>query len=455
MITSRKRQHTEVGKVPNAASIKESHDNDEKKSSGRGSRKLQLGCDCCSKVSRATILSRSSNTSSSRKSLLPLWNYHVHHNHQSSLVAVIVKGTCLAVMLVTLYQAAVYYWRIPFWLSPIGAQPQQQPPLDFVVAGFPKCGTTTLLYAFQQHQHENILMSNREVCAMKDKRRPEHVVDQRYRRELLASWNVVAKDDNLLASYQDKQKGIKCPTILYSDKAIDRLLRWYGRHSNASKDSSSTTINTTKPLRWIIGMRHPMRQVQSYYNYLVTEVYDKGYWFYKGIRSLESILLGTTSALPWKDMAPDSHLYEIHLERLLSRISLENDDDTSHPPRPTVLVYTLEQMETTPSSVSSLARDLQTFVGATHALSWGHENRNHFTGARAHPETIDLCSPRFDTLRHKLLRQSQSTAQWIEEHILSAASPYHHMIQVGGGVDALREQVQTWKRDICDNDGNF
>ena len=367
------------------------------------------------------------------------------------------------------------------------------PALDFVVAGFPKCGTTTLLFALRQHA-DAIVMSNREVCAMKDKRRAEPVVEQRYRREIAQAWNYNSEPKDTSTSAKEKsagkslsllQKGIKCPTIVYSDKAIDRLLSWY-------KQSSSEQ----KPLKWIIGMRHPLHQVQSYYNYLITEVYDKGYWFYKGIHTLESILLvgnddeeeapfdvlandastrhydwldynsiihsivgGSHVAVPWKDMAHDTHRYEIHLHRFLTRLLVlyqeqqrregtNGDNNNTNNQQPWVLLYTLEQMEET-HNIEPLQHDLGTFVGLDAPLVWGHENRNRFTGTAAHAETINLCDARFVNLRARILSQSQQTAQWIEDNLLVATSPYAGLVQVGGGTAALRTHVQSWKLDIC------
>ena len=36
--------------------------------------------------------------------------------------------------------------------------------VDFVVAGFPKCGTTTLLYAL--HKHNELAIAKREMCSV-------------------------------------------------------------------------------------------------------------------------------------------------------------------------------------------------------------------------------------------------------------------------------------------------
>lgn len=355
------------------------------------------------------------------------------------------------------------------------------PALDFVVAGFPKCGTTTLLYALRSPSAStNILMSSREVCAVKDRRRPELTVQERYRRELSTAWGASSSSFDR----QHRRRGIKCPTIVYSDKAIDRLLAWYPP-TPIIESNSDASEHADADLKWIIGMRHPMHQVQSYYNYLVTEVYDKGYWLYKGIHSLDSIISvnednkdgsSTTTTWSWKDMASDTHRYEIHLERLFSKLlerqkeHLQRTDRNNHKKdgaaaddaaAPVVLLYTLEQLEVTgggDSATTSLPHDLSTFVGLPEGsdLALGHENRNHFTGQRAHAETIDLCSndddekhPWAAALRAKLLRDSIQTAQWMEDHVLAPDSPYAALVQVGGGHDDFVAQVRLWKQDIC------
>eukprot|EP00977_Amphora_coffeiformis_P003558 scaffold689_cov186-Amphora_coffeaeformis.AAC.8 len=373
-----------------------------------------------------------------------------HYNKEYPITALVLCQCILFVTFVLVFHKIIVYATAKDDDNHHRMSTEQMPALDFVVAGFPKCGTTTLLYAFGKLPQQ-ILMSHREVCTVKDKRRPEDVVRQRYRQEIVKAWDLPSSHhqdgvDVDVKKNDPRQRGMKCPTILYSDKAIDRLLEWY---------PTSSSPSSTAPLRWILGMRHPMQQVLSYYNYLITEVYDKGYWLYKGIRTLESIIVehAESPSTPWKDMAYDTHMYEIHLERLLSRLLVLQQQQRHHlatdKNRLIVFIYTLEQLQ---DDTLQFQKDLSTFVGlpSSTSLALGHENRNRFTGALAHPETIDLCAERFDALRDQLLQQSRRTAAWIEEYLLSEASPYHELIQIGGGVDALRNHIQPWKHDICD-----
>ena len=335
------------------------------------------------------------------------------------------------------------------WLPIYGPPPRIKvmPPLDLVVAGFPKCGTTTLLYALQKH----ILMSHREVCAMKDALRPDGIVDRRYQKELLSSWDF---GEARMALYQDKPgerlaqdrrvKGLKCPSLLYSDVALDRLLHDWYPPSSSNVTAKDVTRQSTSALKWIIGVRHPLQQVQSYYNYLVTEFYDKGYWLYKSIPSLEKVMEDH-----WKDMTPETHRYEVHLERLLQKLVQTSGGDGNRSPtpkEPLVLLYTLSHME---ASDTQLAAALGNFVGLYKPLQWGHENRNRYVGKTAHPETMNVCDDRYKAVRQRILRDARATVAWLETKILAVSGQYHTWVILGGGEEAWKAELHSWTQDIC------
>lgn len=352
--------------------------------------------------------------------------------HRFVLMALVLVG-----LLVMMHETLVYLSRSNAQAA-VAALTATMPALDFVVAGFPKCGTTSLLYAFRHHPA--VLMSHHEVCAMKDKRRPEATVLHRYQQELTTTSNI-----DKISLREDYHRGIKCPTILYSEQAIDRLLDWY---PSRGKPSQPQQQQQQQPLRWVVGLRHPLHQVQSYYNYLVTEVYDKGYWMWKGIHPLTSVL-DEHQGRPWKDMTFDAHRYELHLERLLKRLAVQQNSATS---TPLVFVYTLEQLETEDKVVrKAFQKDLASFLSLPDDddLTWGHENRNHFTGTQAHAETINVCSPLLSDLRAALTLDLQRTVAWMEEYLMSPQSPYAHLIQVGQP-EAFQKYLQSWAaQDIC------
>jgi hypothetical protein len=62
-------------------------------------------------------------------------------------------------------------------------------------------------------------------------------------------------------------------------------------------------------------------------------------------------------------------------------------------------------------NAEAFRRDLPTF-SRTNPPEVGHENRNHFTGAAAHPETINICESSFQQ-RAQMVNDATVSAQWI------------------------------------------
>jgi len=278
-------------------------------------------------------------------------------------------------------------------------------------------GTTTLLYAF--HKHPDIAMTQRESCAIKDTHRDEMTVLQRFRNELSS-----------LQQSSQLQRGIKCPTAVFSPRAIRRIATWHPQ------------------TKWVIGLRHPIWQVQSYYNYRITELYDKGVWF-KGIRTLEDIL---NSATPWKDMSAHSHRYELFLTQLAKTNLTASEvfewqqyypEISVEPNNFPIFVYTLEQLNDQDTERSAHFRqDLRAFLQLSHPLqSFGHENINHFTGAKAHRETVTICDAKHAAIRAKIVRDATRTADWIRDRFLPVVTASNR--------DHLVESLESWKVDPC------
>lgn len=138
---------------------------------------------------------------------------------------------------------------------------------DFIIAGFPKCGTTTLLKAFAAHEETD--MAAREQCAIASPLQ----ADVRVHRLLDETLAGLSPDPHMKRSF-------KCPTALYNYKGIARLQK----HSPFAKI--------------VVGTRHPVKMLQSFYNYRVTEIKEKG--LSEPIPTLEEVLANPT---PWKGVS--------------------------------------------------------------------------------------------------------------------------------------------------------
>ena len=320
------------------------------------------------------------------------------------------------------------------------------PKVDFVVGGFPKCGTTTLLYAL--HSHQEILVPSRESCALKDTWRQVAQVRRRYRNEAMELFAETGTRNHTSISKRKGSfvKGLKCPSGIYSSNFIYRL--------NEINQNSENT-NRHHPIKWIIGMRHPIWQVQSFYNYRITELYDKKVWW-KDIRSLENIL---ASDVPWKDMSRSSHKYEIYVAQLLSVLQ---NTTSSLPTGKSVFLYTLEQIEDDNAErAAHFRQDLSTFLGLEKQLSTlGKENVNRFvSGPQRHKEAISICQDRFQAVRRQLVRDSTATALWIQSQLgldgnrnmAGAVDEDKHLgdlILVSNPM-FLNQILDSWKKDPC------
>ena len=109
--------------------------------------------------------------------------------------------------------------------------------LDFAVVGFPKTGTTFLLNILKIHPQ--IVMPPKEFCQI-------HHVDGDNR---TMAWLENASSSSQSNSGLPLKYGIKCPTMIRATNAIDNLV----------KMSDQT--------RLVVGVRHPVRWFQSFYNY--------------------------------------------------------------------------------------------------------------------------------------------------------------------------------------------
>jgi len=107
--------------------------------------------------------------------------------------------------------------------------------LHFAIVGFPKTGTSTLMFYLRNHS-QSIFMFPDERCEL--------------------AWNQhVPLLKDIYKEYQPNlQMGIKCPTNL----EVDLALKNYKKFFPATK--------------FIVGLRHPVRWFESFYNFRITNV---------------------------------------------------------------------------------------------------------------------------------------------------------------------------------------
>jgi hypothetical protein len=249
--------------------------------------------------------------------------------------------------------------------------------LDFFVAGFPKCGTTTLLKTFDAHNETSV--HPEEECSL-----ARVFSDDIAYTGLMNKLNETSSDPNV-------KRGIKCPFGLSTPTAIKRLKDWF------------------PDAKLIFGLRHPVFYFQSFYNYRVLMVHQKKL---KGpIPSPES-LIGSND---WVRVSTDTARFE----KTLKMLGKASSDDS--PPTPfRVFLYTLEQMEDENENRERKWREtLGSFLELKHQIQpLQAANVNAFQGEKGFDETINICDTKYDNLRSVLVENGRESQRWIVEEFL-------------------------------------
>jgi hypothetical protein len=94
-------------------------------------------------------------------------------------------------------------------------------------------------------------------------------------------------------------------------------------------------------------------------------------------------------------------------------------------------------------------RDLADFLHLEQSLpEVGRENRYHFTGATAHPETIGICESSFQHVRQQMLNDATASARWIGERFIGERFINAADVTVSNR-DHFLAALGGWKKDPC------
>ena len=283
------------------------------------------------------------------------------------------------------------------------------------------------MYAFKRHNQT--IFPSREVCGVSSKRGLDKV--GRELKEAFATTTTPGSATTTSSSNDATMlAGVKCPQAISSPTGLQHLVEY------------------APELKLIVGLRHPVRLFESYYNYRITSMHDKGIQNFEA-PPIESLIGAENS---WKDVSTDTSRFELGLQQLgkvrLSKHQMKTLKSKHRVVAPVpfrVFLYTMEQIADHDKERSTkLGEDMQFFLGLSEPIVFTHENKNHFVGARKHPETIDICEPRYDDLRSVLLSQGNATQGWIKENFLKSPDVF-----VGGSEHHFNELLSTWARDPC------
>lgn len=324
------------------------------------------------------------------------------------------------------------------------------PTFDFVVGGFPKCGTTSLLKTFALHPE--IDMAAQEQCTIAAPGLTDAVVLQKLDATLQSMPSVSSSSSTGSGGGDDPagesspsgarmKRAFKCPNAMFTYKSIGRL----EKHSPAAK--------------LVVGIRHPVHMMQSFYNYRVTEIYERGL---NDVETIPDFLeLVSKGYEPWKLVSLASVRFELFLQQLGKTVLTPNDfaelskytefgyELAIKPSNFSIFLYTVDQLEDLDETRSEqLLTALQTYLElSTPIPRIGHENKNHAVGDAAYPESIVICDPQYALIRKDLVRNGIHTANWLRDHFLQSpdvtvANPEHFLAT-----------LETWSTDPCDEVG--
>lgn len=286
---------------------------------------------------------------------------------------------------------------------------------DFVVAGFPKSGTSTLAKAFNDHKETGI--SAYDECFVTSASLSESAVHD--------------KLDEAVARVSGV-KGFKCPNAIFNYRTISRV----EKHSPAAK--------------FIVGVRHPIKMVESFYNGLVSEIYED--MLDEEIPSFDEVI---SSDMPWKGLSLDASRYELFLMQFAKTaltpkemgelVGHEGYDVAIRPNHFKVFLYSADQLEDDNKRRSSDFRgELQNYLNLSAPIkAFGHENVNHFVGSNGYAETINICDTNYRDLRKELVVQGKKTAKWLTEKFIES-----NEVTVANK-DHLIQTLKSWGEDPC------
>ena len=305
--------------------------------------------------------------------------------------------------------------------------------LDFVIAGFPKTGTTSLLYAFSDHPETAIASSER--CAVTSPMATDEIAFKKLQEAL-----------SELSPSRHVKRAIKCPGAVYH--AYNSIVRMEQHAPNA---------------KFVIGVRHPILMLESYYNYRVTELHDRVNRTKEPMEAIPPLdrLIGLDKE--WKGVSTESTDFKTYLLQFgKTKVATRDLQDMTYswnklaekknynmaikPNKIPIFLYTVDQLEDTGDSERSDAfrSGLQHFLGLQTPLKpVGRENLNRFVGKAAYPETVNICLPKYNSMRRMLLMQGNRSAEWIETEFLQSPD-----VTVANRNHFLAS-IRSWSVDPC------
>eukprot|EP00978_Attheya_sp_CCMP212_P047692 scaffold422987_cov55-Attheya_sp.AAC.5 len=305
---------------------------------------------------------------------------------------------------------------------PVASEENRKFDVDFIVAGFAKCGTSTLLYSFDDNPETNF--PPHETCLRRKKTLKEGVNDALHRFKDTFSQSEKEGHDYM-------KRGVKCPV------AIEQI--W-----------SMFIYEIMNPgTKVIIGVRHPVLFFQSYYNYRVVS-HVRGKKKYEG-KSIPDPYSLKDHHRGWRGVHKNLAKFDKYLMQL-GKVNLtdsENMELESLGLKQTnsklpIFLYEIGQLEDEDELRSDVFReDMQHFLGLKEPIPpFAHRNavanKGEFDGQ------INICEPKFDDLRKTLIGFGEQARPWIGGKFIESDDVF-----IGGDKAHFLTLLSSWGDDPC------
>lgn len=295
--------------------------------------------------------------------------------------------------------------------------------IDFFIAGFPKCGTSTLVYTFKENEETE--MPDTEYCSIGRRDRPHEFAIDGLKTMMKKEYSKPSETGKRLL------KGMKCPSSIRYIKSVERL----------EMLNSETKV--------IVGVRHPVLFFQSYFNYRVVEHHQQPKLRGEPVPHPNTLIGGHEKG--WRGVFTDLAKFEDGLMQM-GKVALESDDLRRlaeqrlifAPTRLRIFLYDVDQLSDPQKERAAQFRSsLQNFLTLNNSIE-PFEKRNSLAKKGSFPNTMNICDEEFKELRDILVMQGNKTQKWIREEFMKSED-----VVIGGDEGHFLELIAEWGVDPC------
>jgi hypothetical protein len=291
--------------------------------------------------------------------------------------------------------------------------------LDFYIMGFPKCATSSLMQFFMKTVNET------DIVWMDDGTQEYDIRSMKNVERLLEKI-----EEGRNTNPEVKKYGIKWPIGLYEKDVFVSSMK--------NLIESNPQHEETK---FIVGMRHPVRFFESYWNYreLVhkdmpppstligsSEVGKRG--VYTEIAQFEKGLM----VLGKFDLVPDDFAW------------LGKNRKTVLPTKNKVFLYLQEQFEDQNATrFQKFLDDLLSFVGVEEARVTSDDFPSYNVINKKKKKAFDICDEAHKEVRNALVLGGKATAKWMETNLENSKDVFV------SDKEYFLDMVKTWGQNPC------